>query len=113
MLEELATKGDVALGTRSSGELRLVTLDGGRCEGLGTNNVILHSGGIDRTLIQDPGENSVDKDGTPSGGGCGDPDVINGGIFFSVAGIGCGACDLGDVGGILVEPSRSGGTELS
>jgi hypothetical protein len=39
------------------------------------DDVVLHSGGIDRALAQDPDETSAGKDGAP-GGGSGDPDAI-------------------------------------
>jgi hypothetical protein len=68
------------------------------------NDVVLHSGGIDKAITQEPGETSVDRDGTP-GSGSGDPDAIRRGISFSMAGVGCSAGDLGGVGSILAEPS--------
>jgi hypothetical protein len=79
---------------------------------LDTDDVVLHSGGIDRALAQEPGKTSADMDGAP-GGGSSDPDAISGGISFSIAGVGCSACDLGGVGSILAEPSRGEGIESS
>jgi hypothetical protein len=76
------------------------------------NDVVLHSGGIDKAITQEPGETSADRDGTP-GSGSGDPDAIRRGISFSMAGVGCSAGDLGGVGSILAEPSRGEGTESS
>jgi hypothetical protein len=85
---------------------------GALTRGVNHHDVVLHSGGIDRALAQEPGETSTGRDGAP-GGGSGVPDAIRGGISLSMTGVGCNACDLGGVGSILAEPSRDKGTESS